>query len=317
VNQPTFQTDRSDYLRQRLVELPMKTIAAPDRVATAANPLLRQGWRTLSARTALVGVAACAGLIAVSQTGVAIQSAHASGVLASVADKASLLPDDQPGPGEYLLVRTHANWGWTTTRNESGATEQTIDLYVPSDPAEDWVLDRDWGNTGPGPQGREVLYASNGEFYGSQWGGSWNAENIAALPRDGRALYNYFDSTYQGGSASRDDNNFVRITDLLRTGLVPADVRTGLYDALALIPGVTTTEDQPNLDGREGVAIGRTEPLHAGERQEIIVDPNSGLLIGERTVIQYAVYGLGPNRIASQTAIEYDVVGNVPKPQSR
>jgi RNA polymerase sigma-70 factor (ECF subfamily) len=49
------------------------------------------------------------------------------------------------------------------------------------------------------------------------------------------------------------------IGDLLRTGLVPADLRASLYKAAALIPGVTITDTQATLDGRTGIATGRVE----------------------------------------------------------
>ena len=116
----------------------------------------------------------------------------------------------------------------------------------------------------------------------------------------------------RGGSASQDEDNFVRITDLLRLGLVPADLRAGLYDALALIRGVTASE-QANFDGKVGIAIGRTEPLRAGQRAEIIIDPNTGLVIGERTVMTVAAFGFGSNDVVGHTAIDYRIVEKAPQ----
>jgi RNA polymerase sigma-70 factor (ECF subfamily) len=137
-------------------------------------------------------------------------------------------------------------------------------------------------------------------------------DELAALPRDGQALYDHFNSSYQGGSASRDENNFVRITDILRMGLIPADLRAGLYKALALIPGVTASE-QANFDGKLGMAIGRTEPLRAGQRAEMIIDPGTGLVIGERTIMTYAAFGFGSNEVVGHTAIDYRIVDSAPR----
>jgi len=100
------------------------------------------------------------------------------------------------------------------------------------------------------------MLAQNGEFYGEPW----VREDLEALPTDAEALLEYFDSQYVGGSASRDEDNFLRMTDVLRSGLVRAELRAGFYGALALIPGVTSTADVANLDGITGIAIGRTEP---------------------------------------------------------
>ena len=59
-----------------------------------------------------------------------------------------------------------------------------------------------------------------------------------------------------------------------------------------MIPGVTVTEGQANLDGRTGVAIGRLEEGPAKTRQELIIDPETGLLIGERSVLTQAQEGI-------------------------
>ncbi|RAM38291.1 hypothetical protein DBZ45_04560 [Arthrobacter globiformis] len=53
---------------------------------------------------------------------------------------------------------------------------------------------------------------------------------------------------------------------------------------LALIPGVTASEPA-NLDGKTGVAIGRTEPLGGGLGAEIIIDPNTGLVIRKGSIM--------------------------------
>lgn len=52
-------------------------------------------------------------------------------------------------PGEYLLVHTHANWSVTGVDASGNISTrmnaQTIDVYVPGNRDEEWVLDRDWG----------------------------------------------------------------------------------------------------------------------------------------------------------------------------
>ncbi|QIM19374.1 hypothetical protein G7066_13745 [Leucobacter coleopterorum] len=53
---------------------------------------------------------------------------------------------------------------------------------------------------------------------------------------------------------------------------------------MAMIPGVTGTPNVANLDGVKGTAFGRSEPNRAGEYNEIIIDPTTGLVIGGRTL---------------------------------
>ena len=104
-----------------------------------------------------------------------------------------------------------------------------------------------------------------------------------------------------GQGQSPDGQALVFIADRLRSGIVPADLRAAFYEAAALIPGVTIVESQATLDGRTGVAIGRDEG--SIERQEIIIDPSTGLYIGERLVTL-----AGMNEIPSGTVVSWSAV---------
>jgi hypothetical protein len=57
--------------------------------------------------------------------------------------------------------------------------------------------------------------------------------------------------------------------------------RAALFRAATKIPGVDVVEGRADLDGRKGVAVGRYEPEN-GTRQEVIFDPDSSEVIGER-----------------------------------
>lgn len=285
--------------------------ATLNRAMRGAEPRRRRAPR---ARWVL---AAAGGAVALTLVGgnfvMAAESAHAASLLRATAANAITFVDPVPGPGEYLLSHTHADWGMGTHDAEGKVTfernEQTIDVYMPADAGADWVLYRDWGKLDDMVTGRKegepVIRAKNGGFYD---GHPWLTENLADIPGGGGAeVLAYFDGQYVGGSASRDEDNFVRITDILRSGLVPADLRAGMFEALALIPGVTSTEDVANLDGKKGVAIGRTEMLRGGERAEIIIEPATGLVIGERQLSTMALFGFGVNEVRSLTAIETSV----------
>lgn len=245
-----------------------------------------------------------------------VQSAQAAQILRQTADEALQFSDPTPAPGQYLLSHTHANWPTSFDGGPWVPDLQTIDVYIPADRDDEWVLYRDWGELFARKTQNdrfEVIRAKNGEFYGDgvTWG-NWDGP-ISDIPvGTGREVLDYFDAQYRGGSMSRDEDNFERILTVLRTGIVPAPQRAGLYEALALIPGVTSTDGVANLDGETGVAIGRTEALRGGLRSEIIVDPTTGLVIGEREITTYAIFGLGFNEIFSLTAIETRVVDTAP-----
>ena len=78
-----------------------------------------------------------------------------------------------------------------------------------------------------------------------------------------------------------DAELLVTAADALRSGVLPADVRSALYRALALLPALVVTERSTNLDGRVGVSYGIVDK-ELGSRQDIIVDPETGEFIGER-----------------------------------
>lgn len=261
---------------------------------------------------AAAGVAATlTGVLVIGNISLDAQSAYASDVLRTAASQTIEYADLVARSDQYLRARTHARWqGCDATGCEPN--EQILDVYMPGDPEREWVLYRDWGNYRGVLTGEpiETTRAIDGRFYDPV--DAWVEVDYADIPLDGAAAYDWIDNQYTGGSASRDEDNFVRIAGILRSGLVPAAQRAALLDALSRIQGVTATDNVANLDGVTGVAIGRNEIVRAGERQEIIIDPDTGLIIGERVTSGTTVLGFGPNEEMSLTAIETTVVDEAP-----
>lgn len=140
--------------------------------------------------------------------------------------------------------------------------------------------------------------------------GSWQGPTLAwlaALPRDPQALSDrvYADSAGQG--VTPDDEAFVTIADVLRSGLVPADLRSALYQVLRTVPGVVVTEQEADIDGRTGVALGRDDAT--GGSVEIVIDPATGEVVGERE--QIALPGT-TDTVATQVRVDRAVVDSVP-----
>ncbi|MBC7593652.1 MAG: hypothetical protein H7288_06920 [Kineosporiaceae bacterium] len=281
--------------------------------ATYATAHLQKKRRWMPRLTwAAAGVAAAmTGVLVVGNVTLSAQSAQASEVLRSAAAETIQYANLVAGSDQYLRSHTHARWG---VCDETGCepNDQILDVYMPADPGAEWTLYRDWGNMAGVLTGEsiETTRAVDGQFYGP--GSSWVNVVFTDIPLDGAAAYEWIVAQYNGGSASRDEDNFVRITDILRSGLVPAPQRAALLDALSRIPGVTATDNVANLDGVTGIAIGRNEMLRAGERQEIIIDPDTGLVIGERAMSGTTLFGWGLNEEMSLTAIETTVVDTAP-----
>ncbi len=290
-------------------------IAADEGAPPVATARPRHPWRTGLTWSTAGTAAAIVAVLVVGQVSMTASSAHASDLLRSAASEATHYADLTPGSGEYLRSVTHARWLSCRPAADGGPdicelNDQTLDVYMPADPTSEWVLVRDWGNqTGVTGESIETITAHDGTFYGQD---RWIPVDYADIPTDGAEAYAWIDAQYLGGSASRDEDNFVRIADILRSGLVPAAQRAALLDALSRIPGVSATEGVANLDGAVGVAIGRNEPFRGGYRREIIIDPDTGLVIGERALAGANFFGWELGEQTSLTAVETTIVEVAP-----
>lgn len=285
---------------------------ADDSVTTAtARRRKNRRWMPRLTWAAAAVAAAMTGALVVGNVTLNAQSAYASDVLRAAASQTIQYADLSAGSDQYLRSLTHARWQGCEERG-CEPNDQILDVYMPADPKAEWVLYRDWGKAGGALTGKsiETSRAVGGHFYNAV--DSWVTIDYTDIPLGGAAAHEWINAQYSGGSASRDEDNFVRITGILRSGLVPAPQRAALLDALSRIPGVSATHDVANLDGVTGVAIGRNEALRAGERQEIIIGPDTGLVIGERTTRGTTIFGWGPKEEISLTAIETTVVETAP-----
>lgn len=313
-------------------------VAVKDAALNTIEPLPAvsppSSWRTRRTRTWLTAAAAAAvvaGLIAGDVVGLAGwrggATAQAAEVLSKAAQTAITTTDPVVNPGQYLRIRSTNVW-MTETMTEDHSRYQWLDtekfdMYIPAERSDEWV----WQRSGRVPTTYfdpkaqdyvleqniqahpELLRAPKGEFYGTA--GGWLSTDMSAFPRDPYRLLNSIYKQTLGKGQSVDGQALVFIADLLRTGIVPADLRATLYKAAAMIPGVTITEGQANLNGHTGVAIGHTDSSGIG-RKEIIIDPRTGQLIGEREVLNQAYQAIPAGTAIAWTAIETSVSDTAP-----
>jgi hypothetical protein len=256
-------------------------------------------------------------------------TADAATLLNQAADRAIGSTDPVVGPDEYLHVTTVGAYSTTIIAPEpdfaSWLETYTDELFVPGDPANEWVLRR----SPPVPYRPEdaelaaqhgMVYgdsafterALEGAFFGEPRSGDWGnptPEFLAELPRDPQRLLDKIRDFAGDAGPSRDGEALVVIADMLRSGIVPGDLRAALFRVAALIPGVELIEEQANLNGQIGVAVGRYESGW-GTRQEIIFDPDTGMVIGEREVLVDRGHGplLPVGSARSWTAVTTEVV---------
>jgi len=308
-------------------------------VSAIRRPVLRRIGYT-AACTAVVATLVT-GLIMSDLVGLAGWRGGADPAAAAVLREASALAiatsDPVLAPGQYLRVDTTAVYSGTAAaepdnRQIGFLTISEDQLYIPADLSEDWVwmrgMRKPYQSFGPEseaameaewaerldrrgtPDYQENVRAPGGAFYG---GSGPDLAMLDTLPRDPYQLLNNIYRTNLGQSPSPDGSAFEWIRRTLRSGGVPADLRGALYEAAAMIPGVTVTEGAATLNGRTGIAIGRNEPDTAW-RQDLIIDPKTGELIGERNVVvEYDGASLFPaGTTEGWTSITTTVVNEAP-----
>ncbi|KQR44535.1 hypothetical protein ASF82_14055 [Frigoribacterium sp. Leaf164] len=253
--------------------------------------------------------------------------AQAATLLREAAALTVTASDPVVAPGQFLRTTTEAVYA-TVGQNRAGdmvtyLVPSTSTVYEPGDPAAEWTLVREdhepttfYGddaeqvaeeNRVESPETNGTWRARDGAFYGTPAADPATAD----LPRDPQELYDHLVASYDGGSNSRDEATWVAITDLLRTGTAPADLRSALYGAAALVPGIEIVDEHVTIDGVTGVALGREEPTRS-ERQDIVIDPSTGELIGERVVQLEAAYGAPAGTVTAQTSVTRTVVDRAP-----
>ncbi|WP_309112896.1 CU044_5270 family protein [Saccharothrix sp.] len=254
-------------------------------------------------------------------------TAEARETLTTAADIAARTTDPPVANGQYRYVTTHAWWMKTIgaeNNSFSFLNENLIETWIPADPvAGEWLQRRrETGNRkwvkgteaearaagavveeSPWPEQR----AKGGAFtQGLPDQGTWQfpkPQFLAGLPADPEQLYERLRTDSGGGKQV-----LVYVADALRTGLVPAHIRANLLRALTHLPGLDVTDNAADLDGRKGVALGMSED---GERQEIILDPTTGEVIGERKVSDSMFAGIPKGTVTSYSSVTTTVVDTI------
>lgn len=255
------------------------------------------------------------------------QAATAAEVLHRAADETVRASDPTVGPGQYLRVSTkresQASFG--NANEYSALVPYTITVYRPADVSAEWTQVRTSGEPTrffPAGSATEAAAAwkQEGLAYPTETsrgaggvidGYDLTPAHLAEMPRDPGALYTWV-SEHATGSVSHEEAMTTLIGDDLATGLVPADLRSAMYEVLAEIPGTTITHDAVTLDGRTGTAIGRDEPNRDGEHSEIVIDPGTGAYLGSRTLTGSASRLWPAGTVSDSSSVTTTVVDGIP-----
>ncbi len=310
----------------------------PGRAVPAAPSVRRRVLLASAAAALLVGGIVVADVVRPGSPGA---TAEAAEVLNAAADAAIRTSDPVVGPGQYLLIdTTELTWSGMQMADGSDLSWQATasdQLYIPADRNGEWVWDR--GERIPAESSSDAVKAAaaemakllqqgkgglpnptagiqrgpGGSFYGQAPMviiGTPLAE-AGTLPRDPRELLDLIYERTEGKGKTPEREAFVTIADGLRTGAVPAELRATMYRAAALIPGVTVSSKQATVDGRTGIAIGIPNP-GGTSRTDIIIDPDSGLVIGEQDVLLQDLPNAPAGTVSAWTSVKTSVVDSAP-----
>ena len=332
--QPASDMDERTFGRAR-TEL-LLAAGARDSVIEEPPVRSRRRWGRWAAATATV--AAVAAAVLVLQT--------ADNLPSAAADKITSV-DEPLAPGQYRYVATHA-WWMTSAGKYSYLSENLLETWVPADEKEDWLQrrtvtgNRKWlsgteaeARADGVPIDEEGQSTSESQAPCGNWDtadsseanpegnkkpcttpGSWQTPNtafMADLPRDPDQLYDRLRTDTAGRGSDENLEMLVYAADILRSGLVPADLRAALYRTLAKIPTIQITDQTANLDNQKGTAYGITTN---NERQDIIIDQKTGHFIGERQITEKNQKYLPPNTTTEYTSVTTTTVnkkGETPK----
>ena len=333
----TDEISDNTFAERRALLIQQMTSATPIRSNVTSMPTRKPSRRTILVLTSVAAaVAIVAGTIAfgVGPTGGA--SAQAAVVLNTAAKATEILPDPVLRAGQYLAIATveeSLTYGSAPADQDPNGPNRSpgfifpsrITLYAPANRNDQWAEVRTYarptilfGDEATRAAGLKAAQQWASKSEGIRHGsadsfaeGSPVDSMVLGLPLDPAALVKYLYATRQGGSASADEDAMVRIIDILRTGLAPADKRAALFRALALIPGVEVTKQQATLNGQVGVALGRQDPSR-DYRAEIIVDPKTGNMIGEREVLTQPRGDVPSGTVIKSTSVSVSIVNRAP-----
>jgi hypothetical protein len=239
-------------------------------------------------------------------------------------DLAAAMADEPIRAGQYLLVTTEAWWLATVQlpeRSPFRCLAEVIDRrWIPFGSAGDRLTERQVTGRQIWINGSDAEAAEAGVRIGDSWPtGRWRTpapvdepswqtptpEFLAALPRDPDQLLTrlHADSPDNGPGYT---GAFAYATDVLRTGLVPGDLRAALYTALLTLPGAELAE-LAEPDGRRVSLL-----LNDGPRRcEILIDRTNGQFAGERSTVTEDIAGFRAGTVTTSTVVTTAVVDSV------
>lgn len=284
--------------------------------AIRATPIAPRHPRRIRLVAVAAAVTLAVGGFAYQGLGAQANRAEAREVLTQAAIHAQ---DPPASPGQYWEITMNS----TTLNGVDDAlylvSVQDLDYVAVSGSRPDWYvrgerqLLRQVSGPSEQPEFEGVLDIWTTNIAADEMPGSWQAPSpswLAELPRDPIALRERLDVDVVGHGSDPIDEVFVVVADVLRSGRVPADLRASLFEVLMDLPGTQVTDGDATIDGRTGVAIGRPDIF--GSHTELIIDPDGGQVLGERTNQQLGPVPFIGETVTLETSFLRTLVDEIP-----
>ncbi|MFZ0158533.1 MAG: CU044_5270 family protein [Kineosporiaceae bacterium] len=126
---------------------------------------------------------------------------------------------------------------------------------------------------------------------------------VSDVPSDPKGALAYLHKDERLGREVGDDMAFQNAEMLLMNYLLPAESRAAIFEALAMIPGVSRPSGVVTIAGHKGVVVGMTlsrisDPSNEPDaRKELIFDSTTHRLLGARVVLLEAGHGLNAGSV--------------------
>lgn len=301
----TLERARARFDRAATADGNMRAFNGPARPGPARR---RRSRPLITTATVLVAVSALVG----TGIGVVHLVAPESAAAATLHDAAHAVSASSPMTGAYTRVTTkERSLGYASSDGGKHYDEGYLSLgteivWVPRDLSGTWVR-KYWSEPATtfygGAAARKMAaddYASEaheddpgwqraaaGDFTNGELGGTpagtLTISDLVHLPRETQELVRRLEAAPRAADATDSEQVFDTISQFLRTGVVPADLRVSMYNALATLPDIVITQQQASLDGRVGTAIGLADPS-GNQRTDVILSPTTGDYLGQRMV---------------------------------
>lgn len=276
-----------------------------------AQPRLTSARRTRTyARRSLVVTAAVAvvvglGLTRIDLGGTSVGATPAAAaVLQKAAGMASAEPDLVVGPGQYLRITlVQQSWNVLTDPDHSPTVGSdgridawqerwTRQIWIPYNTDADWTFRehtkvlRSNSTDGIDRARSEADLTGVTTYKRASWSKrgttgyipTYDPQWFANLPRDPAEMLPTIRRAISPGDGSSSAHLFDEVySEVLRSGLAPANIRAALFDHLASSPGTKVVDAVTNLEGSPGVAI-----AYGDAGKQLLFDPANGRYIGER-----------------------------------